>query len=85
MKKWSITATLNQSITSVPIIARCAQTAIAITAKEIAARSTSDMRFEKGRIEVKNPEGVVVYVIPEEGQGEAGFVVNKKGREKNAG
>ncbi len=85
MKKWSITATLNQSITSVPIIARCAQTAVAITAKEIAARSTSDMRFEKGRIDVKDPDGKIVYTIPEDGTGEACFCEKKKGRPKNAG
>ena len=68
MYVYNLRAELDNSITSIPIPARNDQCAIAIAAKEIAARYPGDKRISKGKVTLVNQKGEAVMVIPEEGK-----------------
>jgi hypothetical protein len=82
LKTWTMVVSLDNSVSSVPLYARCIQTAVAMAAKEIASRSVSDKRFAEGKIEIKDPDNNVVYLIPQLGQGKAMFVTKEVKREE---
>lgn len=78
MKTWTIKVELDQSMTVVPIHARCVHTAIALLSREIAGKFVADKRYAEGKITISDPEGKEVYIIPQEGTGEPFFVKDKE-------
>lgn len=78
-KPWSVKAEMGGSITSVPIMARCSFTAVALAAKEIAGRSVADPRWRDGKITILDPDGKAIYQIPDAtSQEKPGFIKNNK-------
>ena len=66
MKNFTLTATLADRSTTIPIRARSAFMAKVLASIEIAKQHVSDKRFEKGEIVLKSPEGKQVMLIKAE-------------------
>jgi hypothetical protein len=79
-KRWVMLVEHEQSKVTIPLYARCPQSAVACMAKELSARMVSDKRVALGKITVQDPEGNAVYVI--ETNGKSGFT--RKRKEKDA-
>lgn len=80
-KTWVMLIEHEQSKATIPLYARCPQSAVACMAKEISTRYVGDVRIQKGKITVQDPEGKSVYVIGTDGK--AGFIQAKEKKKKD--
>ena len=75
LKPWTMLVEYENSKSTIPLFARCPQSAVAMMAKEIAGRCVSDKRIAVGKITILDPENKEVYIIPEAGSKlKAGFI-----------
>lgn len=80
-KTWVMLVEHEQNKVTIPLYARCPMSAVACMSKEISTRYVSDVRIQKGKITVQDPEGKSVYTIGVDGK--AGFVQAKEKKKKD--
>ena len=63
LKNYTLTASLNGSMTSIPIRARNAFMAKTLAVIEVSKKQAADKRWDKGEIVLKSPESKQIMII----------------------